>query len=308
MDQTTIQRILTDTAYVRTGGSPEELRCALYLQAECKKLGFETTLEPFSVAMSNIESATLTVDGTKIPCKGYFCSGSGTVEAPIYYLRDNSPCSLRQCKGKIGLLDGYLGYWKYQELLEYGAVGFISYDGNANYTDRDIDQRELREYVHNGKKMLGVNSNAKDAIELVKSGAETAVISLQQEEYTADAHNVILDIPGKNGKYIVFTAHYDSTSLSQGSYDNMSGSIGLLYIAEKLAAKPHRYGMRFILCGSEERGLLGSKAYVAAHEEELKDFALCINLDMIGCIMGKFVACCTTEEALVSYIKYLALE
>ena len=54
MDQTTIQRILTDTAYVRTGGSPEELRCALYLQAECKKLGFETTLEPFSVAMSNM--------------------------------------------------------------------------------------------------------------------------------------------------------------------------------------------------------------------------------------------------------------
>ena len=46
MDQTTIQRILTDTAYVRTGGSPEELRCALYLQAECKKLGFKKIIIP----------------------------------------------------------------------------------------------------------------------------------------------------------------------------------------------------------------------------------------------------------------------
>ena len=308
MDQKTIQRILTETAYVRTGGSPEELRCALYLQEECKKLGFEAQLEPFTVDMSNMAAASLTVDGKEIPCKGYFCAGSGTVEAPIYYLRDNSPCSLQQCKGKIVLFDGYLGYWKYQDLLEYGAVGFISYDGNANYTDRDIDQRELRAFVHKGNKMLGVNINAKDAIELVKSGAEKAVICLQQEEYTADSHNVILDIPGKNGKYIVFTAHYDSTSLSQGSYDNMSGSIGLLGILEALSKTETNYGLRFIWCGSEERGLLGAKAYVAQHEEELKDIVLCINLDMIGCIMGKFAACCTTEEKLVGYIQYLSAE
>ena len=308
MDQKTIQRILTETAYVRTGGSPEELRCALYLQEECKKLGFEAKLEPFTVAMSNMDTASLTVDGKEIPCKGYSCAGSGTVEAPIYYLRDNSICSLQQCKGKIVLFDGYLGYWKYQDLLEYGAVGFISYDGHTNYNDRDIDQRELREYVHKGNKMLGVNINAKDAIELVKSGAETAVITLQQEEYTADSHNVIVDIPGKNGKYIVFTAHYDSTSLSQGSYDNMSGSIGLLGILEALSKAHTNYGLRFIWCGSEERGLLGAKAYVAQHEEELKDIALCINLDMIGCIMGKFAACCTTEEKLIGYIQYLSAE
>ena len=308
MDIQIIDKIIEETAFVRTGGTPEELKCALYLQAQCKALGYDATLEAFSVPMATIQSATLTADGKEIPCKGYFCAGSGTVEAPIYYLRDNNPYSLQQCKGKIVMFDGYLGYWKYQDLLEYGAVGFITYDGNANYADRDIDQRELREFVHKGNKMLGVNINAKDAIELVKSGAQTAAITLEQEEYTGDSHNVILDIPGKNGKYIVFTAHYDSTSLSQGSYDNMSGSIGLLGIAEALGKQEHNYGLRFIWCGSEERGLLGSKAYVAAHEEELKDIALCINLDMIGCIMGKFAACCTSEEKLVSYIQYLASE
>ena len=308
MDIQTIERIIDETAYVRTGGTAEELRCALYLQAECKKLGFETTLEPFTVAMATMKTAKLTVDGKEIPCKGYFCAGSGTVEAPLYYLRDNNPYSLSQCKGKIVLFDGYLGYWRYQDMLEHGAVGFISYDGNANYADRDIDQRELREYVHKGNKLLGVNINAKDAIEMVKIGAKTAVITLEQEEFTADSHNVILDIPGKNGKYIVFTAHYDSTSLSQGSYDNMSGSLGLLGIAEALGNAGCNYGLRFIWCGSEERGLLGAKAYVAAHEEACKDIVLCINLDMIGCIMGKFAACCTTEEKLVSYIQYLSAE
>ena len=303
-----IDKIIAETAYVRMGGTAEELKCALSLQSQCKALGYDTTLEAFSVPMATIQSATLTVDGKEIPCKGYFCAGSGTVEAPIYYLRDNNPYSLQQCKGKIVLFDGYLGYWKYQDLLEYGAAGFITYDGNANYADRDIDQRELREFVHKGNKMLGVNINAKDAIELVKSGAQTAAITLEQEEYTGDSHNVILDIPGKNGKYIVFTAHYASTSLSPGSYDNMSGSIGLLGIAEALGKANCNYGLRFIWCGSEERGLLGSKAYVAAHEEDLKDIALCINLDMIGCIMGKFAACCTSEEKLVNYIQYMAAE
>ena len=308
MDTQNIERILNETAYIRTGGSLEELRCAQYLQRECEKLGFETTLEAFSVAMSDLRTATLTVAGKEIPCKGYFCSGSGTVEAPVYYLRDNAPYSLSQCKGKIVLFDGYLGYWRYQDLLENGAVGFISYDGHVNYADRDIDQRELREYVHKGNRIPGVNINAKDAMEIVKNGLGTAVITLDQTEYNADSHNVILDIPGKCGKYIVFTAHYDSTSLSQGSYDNMSGAIGLLGIAEALGKAEHNFGLRFIWCGSEERGLLGAKAYVADHEAELENIVLCINLDMIGCIMGKFAACCTTEEKLVSYIQYMAAE
>ena len=308
MDVKNIETILRETAYTRTGGSPEELRCALYLQEQCKKLGFDAVLEPFTVAMSNMKTATLTVNGKRIPCKGYLCAGSGTVEAPLYYLRDNNPYSLSQCKGKIVMIDGYLGYWKYQDILEHGALGFITYDGNANYADRDIDQRELREFVHKGNRILGVNINAKDAIELVKLGDATAAITLEQEEYSADSHNVIVDIPGKNGKYLVFTAHYDSTSLSQGSYDNMSGSIGLLGILKELGKQSCNYGLRFLWCGSEERGLLGSKAYVAAHEEALKDIALCINLDMIGCIMGKFAACCTSEEKLVGYIQYLASE
>ena len=308
MDVNIIEKIIKDTAYIRTGGTPEELRCAEYLQQVCKDMGFDAILEPFSVDMAAMKSATLTVDGKEIPCKGYFCAGSGTVEAPIYYLRENSPYSLSQCKGKIVLFDGYLGYWRYQDLLENGAAGFISYDGNANYADRDIDQRELRSFVHKGNRILGVNINAKDAIDLVRNGGGHAVITLEQEEYTADSHNVILDLPGETEIYIVFTAHYDSTSLSQGSYDNMSGSIGLLGIAEALAKLPRTFGLRFIWCGSEERGLLGSKAYVAQHEEALKDIVLCINLHMIGCIMGKIAACCTTEEKLVGYIQYMASE
>ena len=308
MDAKQIMKIFEDTAYVRMGGSAEELRCAEYLVARCADLGLEARIESFDVDMADMQEAVFEADGVSITCKGYLCAGSGQVEAPFYYLRNTDPWSLSQCKGKIVMIDGYMGYWMYQDILENGAVGFVTYDGNANYADRNIDQRELRSFVHKGNKLLGVNINAKDAIELIKKGVTTAKITLKQEEYTGKSHNVILDLPGEIDEYVVMTAHYDSTSLCQGAYDNMSGSVGLLGVAEYFAAKPHRYGLRFIWCGSEERGLLGSKAYCAAREEELKKVALNINLDMIGCIMGKFIACCTTEEKLVHYVTYMASE
>ena len=308
MTKENIARILTETAYIRTGGSPEEYKTAQYIQAQCAAFGAEAMLEPFEVNMSTIHEATLLADGKEIPCKGYLCAGTSTVDAPLFYLRDNTPYSKAQCKDKIVLLDGYLGYWKYQDLLEYGAVGFITYDGNANYADRDIDQRELRSYVSKGNLLPGVNINAKDAIAMVNEGVSTVKIILNQTDYKANSHNVVLDLPGETEEYIVLTAHYDTTSLSLGSYDNMSGAIGLLAMAETFMTRTHRYGLRFIWCGSEERGLLGAKAYCAAHEEALKNIVFNINLDMIGCIMGKFIACCTSEEKLVSYIDYFSLE
>ena len=88
----------------------------------------------------------------------------------------------------------------------------------------------------------------------------------------------------------------------------MSGCVGLLSMAEYFSKKAHRRNLRFIWCGSEERGLLGSKAYCIAHESELEKTVLCINLDMIGCVMGKFAAVSTAEKRLVDYISYFGDE
>jgi len=307
MELSKIAKIFEDTAYVRMGGTDEELRCAEYLVQQCADFGGKAVIEEFPVDMAKIEQAELYVDGEAITCKGYFNAGNADLEAELYYLRSTDAYSLSLCRGKIVMIDGYLGYWMYQDLLENGAVGFITYDGDANYCDRDIDQRELRSWVHKGNKIPGVNINAKDAIALILGDAKTAKITLKQEEYTGNSHNVILDLPGEREEYIAFTAHYDTTSLSQGAYDNMSGSVGLLGIAEYFTRHPHRYGLRFIWCGSEERGLLGSKAY-CADDEALKNCVLNINLDMIGCIMGKFLACCTTEESATHYLSYMANE
>lgn len=305
MDLKQLETIFDDTAYIRTGGSKEELKCAKYLQEKCKELGMDAEIESFEVEMADIKKAVLTVNDVEIPCTGYLCAGNGDVEAPIYYLPGDDKYSISQCKGKIVLIDGLMGHWKYQDLYEAGMVGFITYTGNANYVDEEIDIKELRSFVSLGKKVPGVNINAKEAIKIIENNGGIAHIELEQEEYKGESHNVVVDLPGETEEYIVLTAHYDSTALSEGAYDNMSGSVGIMAVAEHFSKNPHRYGIRAIWCGSEERGLLGSKAYVRDHEEGLKNIVFNVNLDMIGCTMGKFIACCTTEEKLVSFVEYL---
>ena len=304
-----IHQILKDTDYIHTGGSEEELRVAEYLKGQAEALGAKAHIEAFPVAMADVSFASLIADGRAVRCEGYRCCGSGEIEAPLVYLPNTDPASLTRVKDKIVLLDSGLRYFLYHDLLDNGALGFITYDGNVNYRDDDIDKKELRGYVATGRKVPCVNINAKEALRLVKDGVKTVKISVVQNEYEGESHNVVAELPGVTDEWIVLTAHYDTVPLSRGSYDNMSGCVGLLEIIEALApAAPHRYGLRFVLCGSEERGLLGSKAYVQAHEDELDRIALNINLDMIGSIMGRFIACVSAEDALASYIRYFAAQ
>ena len=160
MNQKQLKKIFSDTAYVHTGGSEQELKCANYLVDTLAGWGLQATLQPFEVQRATVKSATLTVDGKSLPCKGYSLCGSGKVEGEIYYLPHNDKHALSKCKGKIVVLDGFVGYWKYNDVVDNGAIGIISYDGNANYADSDIDARELRPHVSNGRKILAVNVNA----------------------------------------------------------------------------------------------------------------------------------------------------
>ena len=57
MNANEFMKIFQDTAYVRMGGSAEELRCAEYLKEQVAAMGMEATIEPFEVQMATIEEA-----------------------------------------------------------------------------------------------------------------------------------------------------------------------------------------------------------------------------------------------------------
>ena len=153
-----------------------------------------------------------------------------------------------------------------------------------------------------------VEADASEAVRLVREGVRRVSITVEQREYDGESHNVTAEIPGRRDEFITLTAHYDTTSLSHGAYDNMSGCAGLLGVMDALRGEKLNYGLRFVFCGSEERGLLGSKAYVRDHQDALEKTALNINLDMIGTLMGKFIAVVSAEEKLAHYLAYTGAE
>ena len=303
--------VLRNMAYTRTGGSKEELKCAKYIQSELKKAGLKSNLEEFGVQGSNISECSLEITKPykkKIECKGYFNCGSGDIKKPLFYLRNKeSKVELKKCKGKIVLIDSGLPYWVYKDILDNGAAGFITCNGNLQEADRDIDQKELRPPLKKLGKIIGVNINSKDAYEMVmRNASEARIVLKQKENKNIKSRNVVCKIAGEDNRTIIFTAHYDSTPLSKGVYDNATGSVGILKVAEYYATHKPKHNLIFVWCGSEERGLLGSKAYCIKHKKDLDKIDLCINLDMIGSNMGSFIACVTGEDKFVNYVEYFS--
>ena len=310
MKQETMKKIFQETDYVHRSGTPEELRSAEYLKAQCEAIGIPAKLEAFPVAMGEIEEARVLADGKEIPCKGFFCCGSGTAEGELYYMPALDPVSVAGAKDKIVLLDSSgIGFFGYQDLMKAGAKGILFQYGNVHYPIDDIDERDLRAaVVGEERKVLCAMIHTASAVELLRSETKRVEISIRQREWEGQSHNVVAELPGKRDEWIVLSAHYDTTALSHGSYDNMSGCVGILGVLDALKNEKLNYGLRLLFCGSEERGLLGSKAWVRDHEAELEKVALNINLDMIGTWLGKFIARVSAEEKLAGYLGYMGAE
>ena len=310
MKASAYRQIFKDTDFVHRSGTPEELQVAEYLKSRCEALGVAAHLESFPVPMATIEEAHVYADGKEIPAKGCFCCGSGEIEGELYYMPAFDRVSVAGAKDKIVLLDtAGIGYFGYQDLMKAGAKGILFQYGDLHNGNKDIDERDLRAaVVGEERKVLCAMLHVSEAVALVRNKTKRVRIAIRQSEYEGASHNVVAEIPGKRDEWITLSAHYDSTALSHGSYDNMTGCAGLLGVMDALKGKPHTYGLRFVFCGSEERGLLGSKAYVRDHEAELEKMVLNVNLDMIGTIMGKFLARVSAEEKLAHYIGYMGAE
>ena len=289
MNSKMIEKILSDTAYVRTSGTKEELACAEYIKSLCSDMNLNAKIEAFPITMYKTNIARLVVDGKEIPCRAFNGSASKTVKGKFYYLRTTDAPSLKKCKDKIVLVNNPVNFTLYDQLIENEALGIIAYTGTVLSDDRDIDQREICFELPKDSRLPIVNVNVNDAVSLVRKDSKFAEITVEQTSYIGESHNVILDIEGEKDETIIISAHYDSTFLSTGAYDNMSSCIGLLYLAEHFATNRPKRRIRLLWCGSEERGLLGSAEYCSMHKNELKNTILNINLDMLGAVMGYFV-------------------
>jgi hypothetical protein len=105
-------------------------------------------------------------------------------------------------------------------------------------------------------------------------------LNLEVEFTKADStYNIIAELPGTDLKdeIVMVGGHFDSWHAGTGATDNATGSavaMEAMRILKALGLQPRRT-IRIGLWGSEEQGLIGSRAYVSKHfaEREVSGFA-----------------------------------
>lgn len=310
--------LLKKLGFERLSTYEGEKKAAEILCEEIRAIGLTPTVEPFMAPRYTVTDCSLTVTAPfekSIPCTGYGFSGNAAkdgIEAEFQYIEGFEPINLVGVKGKIVLITQGMPISGYEALVKAGAVGFITTSGTFRdkLSETDLEERMLRSVFTEHGQIPGVCIRVKDALSLIPKHPTRVKLTLAQEEGEAESQNVICEIPGSEfpDEIVIYTAHYDTVRFSKGYFDNSTGSAMVMELIRHYAENPPKRTVRFVFCGSEERGLLGSKAYVAAHEEELSKIRLCINLDMAGPILGKEMANVTGEESLCHALSFLYKE
>lgn len=108
----------------------------------------------------------------------------------------------------------------------------------------------------------------------------TLEVEVRTQFYDKDlrGYNVVAEIPGtdKKDEVVLLGGHIDSWSPGTGAADNGAGvavSMEAVRILKALGVKPRRT-IRVVLWSAEEKGWLGSRAYVAQHFGEVETITL----------------------------------
>lgn len=94
--------------------------------------------------------------------------------------------------------------------------------------------------------------------------------------------NLICSLSGTGESMIVIGAHFDLVEKGDGVVDNWSGAALLPSLYQGMAGVPRRHTFRFISFSGEERGLVGSRAYVQRLGKAHEAVAAMVNLDTLG--------------------------
>lgn len=308
--------LLQKIAFVRTSGSEEELKAANILLEEISSIGCQGHLEDFKSPTSKITKASLKVVEPyekEYEVTPYNCSIStpvGGIITDFVYIEDGLAVNLVDLKGKFVLINNRPDPKLYKKLIETGIAGYITMSGTAmDEEDKtDIAVAKLREKQTQYGKVTALNMRTKDCFHMVKNKASKVKIELITEDIELTSQNVVVTLEGTKypDEIVSFGAHYDSVPFSTGVYDNGAGSVIIMELLRHFKENPSMRTVKFVWYGSEEVGLLGSQAYLKAHEEELKKHLLMINVDVAGSVLGTEKAMVTAEQSLVDYIDHMA--
>jgi hypothetical protein len=135
----------------------------------------------------------------------------------------------------------------------------------------------------------------RSALSDLRTNGQMMDIRLRDEVFETPSVNIIGMVRGTDPKlrdeYVLFSSHQDhdgvrfnvnGDSIWNGADDNGSTSVALLAIARAWVKQPSTRSALFVFHGAEEKGLLGSRYFVAHPGVPLASIAAVLNGDMIG--------------------------
>lgn len=247
---------------------------ALYLYETLKSYGYDVEIEEFPITTFQITEVAVIVDfdgdfstpdqmdltDKVIPPTVRHGDVFYDVTAPLVFLEDST-----DIEGKVPVFDYWLYYNPdYTDIVGHSALSFVYKEGEPAFAARFRETFSL---------------SYKDYLVMKQKRTPDTYIRVKFSSHTkeVEGYNVVGYRQGGTRK-VILAAHYDSV-YTDGAIDNGSGVAALLETARILSGKRIDATVYFVFFDAEEIGLLGSEAFVAAHELSQ---SVCINVDSIA--------------------------
>jgi Iap family predicted aminopeptidase len=295
---------LCDEFGSRFGGTEGERQAAKFFQTKMEAYGLRNVhLEPVEYTGWIRGKASLEIVSPirkTIPCISLPHSPPANLEGTIVDMGDGAPEDFErradEIRGKIVLTSSDVApkeskrrihrSEKYGRSLLAGAIGFVFVNHYPGYGPATGG------IGHGGEEGLlpGFSICYEDGAYIQRLAKRKGKVRIRMSSTDQcrpmTSWNIVGELPGaeKPGEIVMMGSHYDGHDISQGAGDPASGAASVLEAARLLAryASDLPRTVRFALWGIEEIGLLGSRAYAAAHAGELDQIRFYLNMDSAG--------------------------
>jgi aminopeptidase YwaD len=295
--------VLCDDFGSRWGGTEGERQAAEYFLARFREYGLSgCRLEPFEYVGWTRGPAMLRVTAPverEIPCISLPMCPPAAIDARLVIVGDGAPAEFEavadRLPGQVAMVSSRpprgLGRTihrseKYQRSALGDAAAFLYVNQYEGYGPETGSIANDREALIPG---VGISHESGELLRRLERRYGTLTLRLTTTDRSAPmtSWNVVGELPGRSrpDEWVLVGCHYDGHDIAQGAHDPASGAVALLEAARVLArhaAAETGCGLRFVLFGIEEIGLIGARRYVAAHREELDGIRFMLNLDAAG--------------------------
>ena len=188
-------------------------------------------------------------------------------------------------EGKIALVSTTVPDWydrfihrreKYYHAVQAGASAFVFHNhvegqlpptGSVGTADAPIGEIPA----------VGVSSEVGSRLARRATG-ESVSVAVSCETPEATSGNVHAELGPETDEAVLFTCHVDAHDIAEGAMDNGAGTATLVEVAAALARRGDlQRRVRFVACGAEEVGLVGST--VASQRLDHDDITAVVNAD-----------------------------